>query len=424
LNVTEGTHCSRVDNWLFLSSPELGISETVFPTRTQVKSEVPLTSDHHPVVLTVDRSQIPIMDTSYDPTAKPNVVIRRMKQNVPQDMLSSLRDTLSNEIREDIESLSQTVTSAHREHHANGKAVIRNISGKVDTLLAKAWEITLREVGETVSMGATHPPIKGRSNQSGHLKNTSKRKYLLKHLQKVRTTIKEINKITHSTPTAEHISKIHKILQNPPPTDTTTPAEAWEALQQNLSETRVSLKRVLTKHNRERTLTKLIRLQRLLHENPKKAHRWIFEGGESKKLDSVRLATGEIDSSEEGVKREVTRIYTERSTPVVPRETAGEYPREHPQREKPLILNSGGTHDRLGNRYTKHVYQDWLGRLPGRKAPGPDGDPNEVLKNLLAEFHEAVHGLFQTNVCGHTNALPHNGRTTTPSYSTRRVTRQ
>jgi hypothetical protein len=24
--------------------------------------------------------------------------------------------------------------------------------------------------------------------------------------------------------------------------------------------------------------------------------RWIFEGGESKKLDSVRLATGELDS--------------------------------------------------------------------------------------------------------------------------------
>jgi hypothetical protein len=200
-------------------------------------------------------------------------------------------------------------------------------------------------------MGATHP-IKGRSNQSGHLKNTSKRKYkhLLKHLQKVRTTIKAVNKITHSNPTAEHISEIHKILQKPPPTDTTTPTEAWEPLQQNLSETRVSLKQILTKHDKERTLTKLKQFQRLLYENPKKAHKWIFEGGESKKLDSVRLATGELDSSEEGVKREVTRIYTEQSTLVVPRETAGVYPWEHPQREKPLIPNSGGTHERLGDR--------------------------------------------------------------------------
>jgi hypothetical protein len=159
--VTEGAHYSRVDDWLFLSSPDLGIRETVFPTRTQVRSEIPHTSDHHPAVLTIDRTQIPILDTSYDPKAKPNVVIRRMKQNVTQDMLSSLRDTLSNEIREDIESLSQTVTSAHKEYHADREAVIRDISVKVDGLLAKAWEITLREVGETVSMRATHPIYQG-----------------------------------------------------------------------------------------------------------------------------------------------------------------------------------------------------------------------------------------------------------------------
>ena len=78
------------------------------------------------------------------------------------------------------------------------------------------------------------------------------------------------------------------------------------------------MKQVLKKHDKERTLTKLKRFQRLLFENPKRAHRWIFEGGENKKLDSVRLATGELDSSEEGVIREVTRVYTERSKPVVP----------------------------------------------------------------------------------------------------------
>ena len=44
-NVTESTHCSRVDDWLFPSSNNLGISDTVFPTRTQVISEIPHTSD-------------------------------------------------------------------------------------------------------------------------------------------------------------------------------------------------------------------------------------------------------------------------------------------------------------------------------------------------------------------------------------------
>ena len=46
-------------------------------------------------------------------------------------MLSSLRDTLSNEIREDIESLSQTVTSVHREYHADGEAVILPINAEI-----------------------------------------------------------------------------------------------------------------------------------------------------------------------------------------------------------------------------------------------------------------------------------------------------
>eukprot|EP00976_Prorocentrum_cordatum_P112394 1195524-Prorocentrum_minimum.AAC.2 len=35
-----------------------------------------------------------------------------------------------------------------------------------------------------------------------------------------------------------------------------------------------------------------------------------------------------------------------------------------------------------------------MARLPGRKAPGPDGIPNEVLKCLPTTFHEALHRVF------------------------------
>ena len=186
-DVPGGTHCSRVDDWLFSTSQELGISDTVFPSRTHVRSDIPHTSDHHPVVLTVDRTQIPIIDTSYDPETKAKTVIRRIKQTVTRDMFDSLKDTLSNETREDVESLGRAVARAQGENRASGKAMVREISLVVDNLLAKAWEITLREVGETVTIGDTHP-VKGRSNQSGHLKNTSKRTYkqLLTHLRKVR----------------------------------------------------------------------------------------------------------------------------------------------------------------------------------------------------------------------------------------------
>ena len=98
-----------MDDWLFSASQGLGISDTVFPSRTHVRSDIPHTSDHHPVVLTVDRTQIPIIDTSYDPETKAKTVIRRIKQTVTRDMFDSLKDTLSNETREDVESLGRAV---------------------------------------------------------------------------------------------------------------------------------------------------------------------------------------------------------------------------------------------------------------------------------------------------------------------------
>ena len=63
-DVLEGTHCSRVDDWLFSTSQDLSISNTVFPSRTHVRSDIPHTSDHHPVVLTIDRAQTPVENLS------------------------------------------------------------------------------------------------------------------------------------------------------------------------------------------------------------------------------------------------------------------------------------------------------------------------------------------------------------------------
>jgi len=59
-----------------------------------------------------------------------------------------------------------------------------------------------------------------------------------------------------------------------------------------------------------------------------------------------------------------------------------------------IIPNSKVTHLKLSDEYNKHVYQDCLSRLPGRKAPGPDVVPIELLKNLPRECHDAVHDMF------------------------------
>jgi hypothetical protein len=105
-----------------------------------------------------------------------------------------------------------------------------------------------------------------------------------------------------------------------------------------------------------------------------------------------KLSTGAIDASEEGVIAEVTRVYSVRQQSTVDPDTAESFP--WGRDTEGIIPNLKGTHLKLSDEYNKHVYQDCLSRLPGRKAPGPDGVPNEVLENLSREFHNAVHDMF------------------------------
>ena len=49
---------------------------------------------------------------------------------------------------------------------------------------------------------------------------------------------------------------------------------------------------------------------------------------------------------------------------------------------------------RIGHLYNRGVYDLALASLPGKKAPGIDGVPNEVLKHMPSAFHDAMHDLF------------------------------
>ena len=51
---------------------------------------------------------------------------------------------------------------------------------------------------------------------------------------------------------------------------------------------------------------------------------------------------------------------------------------------------------RIGHLYNRGIYDQALASLPGRKAPGIDGVPNEVLKHMPTTFHDAMHRLFET----------------------------
>eukprot|EP00976_Prorocentrum_cordatum_P019871 402834-Prorocentrum_minimum.AAC.2 len=113
----------------------------------------------------------------------------------------------------------------------------------------------------------------------------------------------------------------------------------------------------------------------MLTQSPKRAHRYLFESGERHQLDSIRLSTGELTSDPAGIRAEVERVYGGRQQPVVDPEGAHQFPWDQGRQGGPLLRDSGGARLDAAKLYNEHI--DCVARLPGRKAPGPDGVPNE-----------------------------------------------
>ena len=97
---------------------------------------------------------------------------------------------------------------------------------------------------------------------------------------------------------------------------------------------------------------------------------------------------------------EVEKYFAKTTTPTVSRVTADTQPWGLPLAEgldpitlKPHTKNDG---EKMADRFTREIYNNNLAKLPGIKAPGDDGIPNEILKGLPTEFHDSLFLLFQT----------------------------
>ena len=164
---------------------------------------------------------------------------------------------------------------------------------------------------------------------------------------------------------------------------------------ERLSRAKKGVRKILETHDKDRRVRRTRHFRYMLETNPKKAHRYIFESGEQKPLDHVKLSTGEVSVDPERVIQEVERVYGERQKPVVDPQDARRFPWDAGRATgDTLIRSSGGGTDKISERYNKHVFKDCMSRLPGWKAPGPDGVPNEVIKMMPQNFHEALHTLF------------------------------
>ena len=56
----------------------------------------------------------------------------------------------------------------------------------------------------------------------------------------------------------------------------------------------------------------------------------------------------------------------------------------------PMKLRKAGNQTPLMEEYDEELYMEHLRMLPGRKAPGPDGITNEILKMMPQSFHVTV----------------------------------
>eukprot|EP00959_Pyramimonas_sp_CCMP1952_P220262 4605194-Pyramimonas_sp.AAC.1 len=55
------------------------------------------------------------------------------------------------------------------------RETVEHLANQVDNILARAWAITLEQVGEEITVGS--PPPKRRVNQKGHLRRATGKRY-------------------------------------------------------------------------------------------------------------------------------------------------------------------------------------------------------------------------------------------------------
>eukprot|EP00959_Pyramimonas_sp_CCMP1952_P330923 6929876-Pyramimonas_sp.AAC.1 len=105
--------------------------------------------------------------------------------------MENLKDLLEDELEGPVEDLScslrkeggRTVSESTREY-------IERLANQVDNILARAWAVTLDQVGEEVTVGS--PPPKRRLNQKGHIRRAIGKKYKL--LLKQESTLRRIHR--------------------------------------------------------------------------------------------------------------------------------------------------------------------------------------------------------------------------------------
>eukprot|EP00976_Prorocentrum_cordatum_P050341 1016049-Prorocentrum_minimum.AAC.1 len=193
--------------------------------------------------------------------------------------MENLKDLLEDELEGPVEDLSRSLRKeGGRTVSESTRGYIERLANQVDNILARAWAVTLDQVGEEVTVGS--PPPKRRLNQKGHIRRAIGKKYKL--LLKQESTLRRIHrKVVQCVENAGELTtgleqETRGILNVPQNGEVghsnATPSELQDRLREALANSTRERRHMLGAHDRDNKLKRLKQFQLMLTQTPKRAH--------------------------------------------------------------------------------------------------------------------------------------------------------
>ena len=401
---------SRIDDWLASLEGNPSLQRGDFdrdgqPNYCSAHRNLAHLSDHHPLVVHLNGTSMGIrINKGWEKDTRANRArTKRLKKHMTEDDRKAVKDALEETLKEDIVDVASRIRCIG-ETGLDVREELEGAASQIHDILKKALTTSLEEVGEDVTYTGMMKPGAGpkrRQIQEGYLREVDKRKH--KNLQTTHTKLRAALRKKPKDGEASEAPQIYremeaeiKCLSQENREGTEGEEQWWETAARALKQARVNIRALYKKHEHRQAWKRIKHFRDLLRGSPKTAHRYLFETGEKHSLEGVRLATGEITTSEEDLLKEVEKHFAKQQRTRVPEGEAKNFPweRKRLKVDSTLIKDVGGSHRRLCDRYNREVYNDALARLPNGKAAGPDEIPNEILKWLPTEFHNMLHEYF------------------------------
>ena len=193
---------------------------------------------------------------------------------------------------------------------------------------------SLEEVGEDVTYTGMMRPGAGpkrRQVKEGYLREVDKRKH--KNLQTTHTKLRAALRKKPKNGETSEAPQIYREMEaeikglNREGLEGEQEDERWwETAARALKQARMNIRALYKKHEHRQAWKRIKHFRDLLRGSPKTAHRYLFETGEKHSLEGVRLATGEITTSEEDLLKEVEKHFAKQQRTRVPRGGGKKFP--------------------------------------------------------------------------------------------------